>query len=52
MQKKSIEQAMLRGILNSVSVISHMGAKTGLLREQELAAQEATHQLKIQRFSF
>jgi len=52
LQKKSIEQAMLRGILNSVSVISHMGAKTGLLREQELAGQEATHQLKIQRFSF
>ncbi len=52
LRKKSIEQALFAGILNSVSVISHMGAKTGLLMEHELAQQVSNHQLKIQRFSF
>lgn len=35
-QKNSIEQAIMRGLLNSISVISHIGAKTGLLTKDEL----------------
>ncbi len=35
-QKESIKNAMLYGILNASSVISHMGAKEGLLKTSEL----------------
>lgn len=37
-QKQSIEQAMLNGLLNSTSVITHLGAQTGLLTKEQLAA--------------
>ncbi len=36
LQKNSIEQAIMHGLLNSTSVISHLGAKTGLLTREEL----------------
>jgi fructose-1-phosphate kinase PfkB-like protein len=36
-QQKSIEESLVCGIINSSSVINFLGAKTGLLTQQELA---------------
>jgi sugar/nucleoside kinase (ribokinase family) len=52
-EKKSIEQALVNGMLNSASVISHTNAQEGLLTKAELekkAAQEGIN--KIQSFNF
>jgi sugar/nucleoside kinase (ribokinase family) len=51
LKKQPIEQALLCGILNSASVIAHMGAKTGLLSERELMERVKSQQLEIERFS-
>jgi sugar/nucleoside kinase (ribokinase family) len=36
LQNKSIEDALLNGIINASSVISHEGAKAGLLTFEEI----------------
>lgn len=52
MRKNSIEQAMMHGLLNSSSVISHMGAKTGLLTQEELEKRAKKINLSLmQKFS-
>ena len=45
MHGKSIEQALIAGVLNSCSVIEHMGTQTGLLTQQKL--EEKLKQINI-----
>lgn len=52
-QKQSIEQALVNGMINSASVISHSNAQEGLLTKTELEKKAAHAGIKkIQSFSF
>ena len=52
-EKKSIEQALVNGMLNSASVISHSNAQEGLLTKAELEKKAAHAGIsKIQSFNF
>ncbi len=49
----SVPEALVKGIINSTSVISHFGAKTGLLSRKELDAEFAKVTTKnVQKFTF
>jgi len=51
LHKKPLEAAMHRGILNSASVLGHLGAKTGLLSSQELDQQEQRTPMRLTTFT-
>ncbi len=48
---KSIEQAILYGVLNSSSVLTYMDAKEGLLTLEQLEQRAKLHQGQLQKFS-